>query len=122
TKVLLHGLIAVEESPWGDLRGKPLDERGLAHRLRQYSIRSHQIRFGDVTLKGYRREDFFDAWKRYSPHRPENSETSETNETVVAPSAAHVSVVSDVPLLPAGHAEAGPNPDDYSFDLDEPSR
>src|SRR5262249_13084043 len=78
TKVLLHKLIELEESPWGELSGKPLNERGLAHRLRQYSIKSQQIRFGDVTLKGYRREDFIDAWKRYVPPPSQKSETSET--------------------------------------------
>jgi hypothetical protein len=65
TKVLLQRLTELQESPWGDIRGKPLDERGLAQRLRQYGIKSRQIRVGDTTLKGYRREDFADAWKRY---------------------------------------------------------
>ena len=83
TRVLLHQLIALEESPWGDIRGKPLDERGLAHRLRQYSIRSRQIRTGDITLKGYLREDFLDAWKRYPPPRPQKPETNETSKTSV---------------------------------------
>ena len=32
TKTILARLIALEESPWGDLRGKPLDDRGLAKR------------------------------------------------------------------------------------------
>ena len=81
TKGLLHQLIALEESPWGDLRGKPLDERGLAQRLRQYSIQSRQVRIGDISKKGYLREDFYDAWKRYSPPRAQDSETSETGET-----------------------------------------
>jgi hypothetical protein len=117
TKVLLHGLIALEESPWGDLRGKPLDERGLAHRLRQYSIKSHHIRFGEVILKGYRREDFFDAWKRYSPHSLENSVTRVTSVTIPKISAASVTDVTDVTLVPAAHAEA--DPDDYSFNLDD---
>jgi hypothetical protein len=81
TKVLLHELLALEESPWGDLRGKPLDDRGLAHRLHQYSIQSRQVRIGDISKKGYLREDFDDAWRRYAPPRARNSETSETRET-----------------------------------------
>jgi hypothetical protein len=40
SKVLLQKLRDLEESPWHDLKGKPLDERGLAHRLWQYDIRS----------------------------------------------------------------------------------
>jgi hypothetical protein len=81
TKALLHRLAELEESPWGDIRGKPLDERGLAQRLRQYGIKSRQIRVGDTTLKGYRREDFVDAWRRYVLPPVIRNETSETNET-----------------------------------------
>jgi hypothetical protein len=81
TKALLQRLISLDESPWGDIRGKPLDERGLAHRLRQYSIESRQIRISDITLKGYRREDFVDPWQRYAPLKADNTETSETSET-----------------------------------------
>jgi hypothetical protein len=95
TKAILNGLIAIEESPWGNLRGKPLDERGLAHRLRQYSIRSHQVRFGDVTLKGYTREDFNDAWRRYAPPPADKSETSETDETTQQNQPQSVSDVSE---------------------------
>jgi hypothetical protein len=81
TKVLIQQLIALPESPWGDLRGKPLDERGLAHRLRQYSIKSRQIRIGGVgPLKGYQRADFADAWKRYRLP-PDKSDTADTSDT-----------------------------------------
>jgi hypothetical protein len=65
TKDLLHGLHALDESPWGDLRGKPLDERGLASRLRPYEIKPTTIRVWTETKKGYRRADFIDAWSRY---------------------------------------------------------
>jgi hypothetical protein len=116
TKVILHRLIALEESPWGDLRGKPLDERGLAHRLRQYSIRSHQVRIGDVTLKGYRAEDFADAWKRYVPPPSQKRETSETSETKPTRPGANVSDVSDVSLVPETE---GPDPDEWSFNLND---
>jgi Protein of unknown function (DUF3631) len=81
TKELLRRLIEIPESPWGDIRGKPLDERGLAHRLRQYEIKSRQIRIGETTMKGYRREDFADAWRRYVHPLAARSETSETSET-----------------------------------------
>jgi len=78
TKSLLRELTGLEESPWGDLRGKPLDERGLARRLRQYGIKSANIRIGDNIVKGYRRSDLFDAWSRYLPPSPSNSATSAT--------------------------------------------
>jgi len=81
---LVAALNEMEEAPWGDLRGKPLDKRSLARRLRPYGIRPKQVRVGDRTLKGYMQEDFHDAWARYIPHVlyiPPKIETSETNET-----------------------------------------
>ncbi len=81
TEHVLDELHKLVESPWGDLRGKPLDARGLARRLRPYRARPTQVRIGDITLKGYRREDLHDAWERYVPAPLANSETSETSET-----------------------------------------
>lgn len=65
TEALIEALIALDESPWGDLKGKPLDARGLAYRLRKYDVRPGDHRFDDSVRKGYRREDFHDAWDRY---------------------------------------------------------
>jgi hypothetical protein len=50
-------------SPWGNIRGRPLDDRGLAQRLRKYEIRPKVLK--SVNQRGYRREDFEDAWLRY---------------------------------------------------------
>lgn len=67
--LLVEKLVALVESPWGDLRGRPLEQRGLAHRLRPYQIVSKTIRLSDEsTAKGYLREQFFDAWLRYLRH------------------------------------------------------
>lgn len=62
---LVEGLNALIDAPWGDLRGKPLDARGLAARLRPYEVRPGDHRFEVGTLKGYRAENFHDAWSRY---------------------------------------------------------
>jgi Protein of unknown function (DUF3631) len=70
TKTILRALIDMEESPWGDIRGKPLDERRLARLLRQYSIKSISVRIGDDTPKGYRRADLTEAWASYLPPSP----------------------------------------------------
>jgi hypothetical protein len=43
---------------------KPLNDRGLAARLRCYSIKRRVIRIGSTTQKGYRREDFVEAPKQ----------------------------------------------------------
>jgi Protein of unknown function (DUF3631) len=105
TETLLSRLTALEESPWGDLRGKALDARGLARRLKPYEVRPTTIRVGDATPKGYRREDLADAWVRYLPDTPEKSATSET------PQASGVAPVADV-ALPAGQRGALFDPDD----------
>lgn len=72
TKTLLHRLQSIDEAPWADLRGKPLDSRGLAHRLSEYGIRSKNMRLpGGGVAKGYARADFDDAWLRYlTPEGP----------------------------------------------------
>ncbi len=67
TATLLAELVALEESPWGDLRGRPLDARELARRLKAYEVRPGNIRTGEPVLKGYKREHLEDAWARYLP-------------------------------------------------------
>lgn len=67
TENLLIRLNSYDESPWADLRGKPLDARALAQRLTKYGIKSRNVRIGDRVVKAYKREDFVDAWNRYLP-------------------------------------------------------
>ena len=67
TSAILKALHDLPEAPWSDLRGKPINDRGLAVRLRQYGVKSKQIRIGEITLKGYERADFIDVWKRTCP-------------------------------------------------------
>ena len=64
---LAEKLTKLDEAPWGDLRGRALDTRGLARRLRPYDIRPHNVRIGAAVPKGYDRADFHDAWARYLP-------------------------------------------------------
>jgi len=77
TVTLLEQLLDRDESPWKDIRGKPLDERGLARRLKAYGIKSKVIRIGDRTPRGYLIEDFADAWRRYLP--PPQGECNKRN-------------------------------------------
>lgn len=70
TKTLTDRLCARDELPWADIRGKPLNDRGLAVRLKPYGIRSKTVRVGDGTPKGYDAADFVDAWRRYLPPAP----------------------------------------------------
>jgi hypothetical protein len=78
TADLLAYLIILEEAPWGDLKGKPLDARRLANMLRPYGIASKTIRIGTTTPRGYNKADFHDAWVRYIPASRERGATTET--------------------------------------------
>jgi Protein of unknown function (DUF3631) len=81
TEAILRALHALNESPWNDLKGKPLNDRGLAQRLRQYEIKPRVL--GGGSHRGYRREDLRDAWDRYlaSPPLSDGSVTSVTSAT-----------------------------------------
>lgn len=71
TKALLADLIGIEESPWGELDGKPLDGRRLAKELARYNIRPLLFRNAEGTAKGYsihptkEQLGLQDAWDRY---------------------------------------------------------
>jgi Protein of unknown function (DUF3631) len=81
TTDILNALIALDEAPWADLRGKPLNARGLGVRLRQYGINRTVVRFGVETARGYERAAFTDAWSRYLGAQAEESVTSVTSVT-----------------------------------------
>jgi Protein of unknown function (DUF3631)/Bifunctional DNA primase/polymerase, N-terminal len=74
TETLLDALNKLDEAPWGDLRGKPLDPRRLSRFMRDYDVHPADVR-ADVdgeekVRKGYKREDLHDAWLRYLPPLP----------------------------------------------------
>src|SRR5262249_31580623 len=83
SKTMVANLVEIEEAPWGNLKGRPLDERGLARRLRQFGIKSKNVRTHAGVPKGYMRADFEDAWRRYLPPSPGRSATSATSATIV---------------------------------------
>lgn len=83
TIAILDRLNALDDAPWADLGGKPLDNRRLARMLADYMtadnepIRSRNIRTAGGVLKGFHAEDLEDAWARYCPP-PQASATSAT--------------------------------------------
>jgi len=97
SKSILLALQGLDESPWSDLKGKPLNDRGLAHRLRQYGLKSGTIRIGTETAKGYARVDLFDVWQRYLPAMSPTSVTSVTSVTSQGNQAGDVTDVTDAP-------------------------
>lgn len=64
---LIAGLTAMPEAPWNTIRkgGNPIDQRSLSQRLSNYGIASKTHRVGAAVVRGYAREQFTDAWKRY---------------------------------------------------------
>ncbi len=83
---LAAALGEIEEAPWGDLKGKPLDARRLAWWLRPYGVRPRTIRLGDdSTAKGYQADWFTDAWARYAPSPPPPGEPSQASQASKVP-------------------------------------
>lgn len=71
SEYLCSALKNMEERPWGGWgKNRPnpgLTMRDLARLLRPYGIRPKTVRLGGPTAKGYKREQFEDAWRRYVP-------------------------------------------------------
>jgi hypothetical protein len=78
TVAILDRLNALDDAPWADLGGKPLDNRRLSRMLAEYMtadnepITSRNIKTGGSVLKGYCAADLRDAWARYCPPPPES--------------------------------------------------
>ncbi|SED87885.1 Protein of unknown function [Streptomyces sp. 3213] len=79
TVAILDRLNALDDAPWADLNGRPLDSRRLSRMLSEYvtadsePIASRNIRTAGGVLKGYHSEDLTDAWQRYCPPPPESA-------------------------------------------------
>jgi hypothetical protein len=80
TESVLVALQMMDESPWMDIKGKPLNDRALASKLRRYDIKPKVLRIGTAIVRGYQRSDFVDAWRRYLPPPPLGFVTSVTCE------------------------------------------
>jgi len=85
TEDILQALCSLEESPWGDLRGKALDARSLARRLGKYEVRSKQQRVGERNLRGYERGDLLDVWVRYLSDADAHTSESEADKPSLVP-------------------------------------
>lgn len=65
---LLAGLHSMETSPWGNIKGEPIDSRFLAKVLGKYDIpTSNTIRISGQLVKGYQTKHLYDAFERYLP-------------------------------------------------------
>ena len=64
TSDLISELCEIEESPWGDWYGKPISAQGLSKLLRPHRIKTMAIWVDRQTARGYKAEQFTDAWLR----------------------------------------------------------
>ena len=106
---LLASLNAIEESPWGDFKGKPLDTRRLARLLRPYGIKPGTIRLADgQTPKGYVAEAFADAWSRYllSPDNPPQAPQAPDSDSADVADVADVAANSGIQKHPSPFVQA----------------
>ncbi len=56
------------DRPWSAMRnGREISELWLSQQLRPYGIRPRTIRSGEMTAKGYTKEDFTEVFRRYIP-------------------------------------------------------
>ncbi len=65
TADLLAELCTIEESPWGDWYGKTLTAQGLSKLLRPYRIKTMPVKVEGETVRGYKVEQFADAFLRH---------------------------------------------------------
>lgn len=69
TADLLAQLYEIEESPWGDWYGKPLSAHGLSRLLKAYRVRTMPVWADGKTVKGYKVEQFEDAFAQLGVRR-----------------------------------------------------
>ena len=85
TSTLIERLVAMEEAPWGDLRGKAITSRSLSQFLKPYGVESKSIRLGESVRRGFSTDTFRDAWQRYLPkpseQQPKERATPATTTT-----------------------------------------
>jgi hypothetical protein len=63
---LLDGLHRIPESPWAEWHGRPLTAHGLSRLLRPYRIRTMPVYTAGETVRGYKVEQFSDAFAQLS--------------------------------------------------------
>ncbi|MEU9204295.1 DUF3631 domain-containing protein [Streptomyces sp. NPDC048332] len=87
TVAILDRLCALDEAPWADMGGRPLDSRSLSKMLGEYMtldntpVKARNIKTAGSVLKGYYALDLHDAWERYCPPPPSGAATSATSAT-----------------------------------------
>jgi Protein of unknown function (DUF3631) len=99
---LVEALAAIEGRPWAEWRAgkgaspKPISPNQLARLLRPFQIMTNTtIRIGSKTVKGYRRDQFEQAWQRYLTPC-DRSQSNNADEIRVSNTSQSVTPDSDV--------------------------
>lgn len=91
---VVQALATMEERPWPEWRaGRPITPQQLARELAPFGVAPKAIRFAEGTVRGYRREQFADAFARYLSPLPATGATclhngafqAATGDAAVAP-------------------------------------
>jgi len=87
---IITALTDDEESEWGDLWGKPLDQRRLANELRKYGVQPRMVRSSFAQARGYRvdgEDGLAQAWRHYldsAPMRTNRTERTNAGQSDIA--------------------------------------
>jgi hypothetical protein len=106
TRYPTHDLIAelarIEESPWGDWFGKTITPQALGRLLKPYRIKTMPVWVDGETHRGYKREQFADAFARVLGVRGSRSVRSESpdQEAPNTPNAPNAQGAEDGKSLP----------------------
>jgi hypothetical protein len=76
TGEILTQLHALDAAPWADLKGAPLDARGLSRLLAPYDVEPVKVKTDGRSLQGYRADHLADAWARYLSRADDDSKGS----------------------------------------------
>ncbi|GGP24831.1 DUF3631 domain-containing protein [Silvimonas amylolytica] len=108
--VTLRKALCEVDGPWSIYNsGQPITAHQLGTHLREFGITSNTVRVGDLTLKGYKREQFDDAFKRYlpvvppSPVTPSQTAANKASNTLVNRHT-ETNVTEEKPLNTSDHA------------------
>ena len=79
SSVLTEDLTKLEERPWCEWRkGNPMTQNTLSKLLKDFGVKSIQMRFGTENLKGYKlKGKLSEAFDRYLPPIETDEESSE---------------------------------------------
>jgi hypothetical protein len=109
TDALVAALCEDVEKPWATWhRGERISPRSLGRLLKPFGISSRTIRIGNETAKGYLRESFEDAWKRWLPSNPPDLSVT-TSQPASAKGLRPFSIRHTTPLVTDNQTPANPH-------------